>query len=84
MPGFVPSRVSKDLHQTRLYGTIALMGAAHAWSSFWALTYPDREHTRSSAHSHGAAQYRGKHIFCMVVSFLVGLSRQLCYNENVP
>jgi hypothetical protein len=34
MPGLVPGGVSKGLHQTCLYGTIALMGAAHGWSSF--------------------------------------------------
>jgi hypothetical protein len=33
MPGFVPGGMSKDLHQTRVYGTIPLMGAAHRFSS---------------------------------------------------
>jgi hypothetical protein len=33
MPGFVPGGMSKDLHQTRVYGTIPLMGAAHRCSS---------------------------------------------------
>jgi hypothetical protein len=32
--GLVPGGVSKDLHQTRLYGTIALMGAAHGGPPF--------------------------------------------------
>jgi hypothetical protein len=34
MSGFVPGRVAKDLHQTRLYGTIPLMGAAHGCPPF--------------------------------------------------